>query len=70
MNLMYGSEVPQESWKNHIIVYYDVGYLNIGFIGVVLMKVWLEANHWYPIYGDYKIRITEVKAINCKIKQH
>ena len=27
------------------IVYYDVGYYNLGFIRVIIMNVWLTANY-------------------------
>ena len=44
------------SWQgtySFIIVYHDVGYLHMGLVRVISMKVWLEENYCLPFNDDY-----------------
>ena len=59
-NGTYICQVNTEPPINQVIVYYDVGYFNIGFERVISMWVWLAANCCFLFYVDYGIGIVGV----------
>ena len=42
-----------------MIVYYDVGYFNKGFVTVISMQIWLTANYYFPLY------VVEMESNTC-----